>query len=62
MALKAWLEKAEPDLLNEIFLDLDVDIGIPASARWLEALKKTNDRCEAVSAWFRRTATILMDV
>ena len=48
MALKTWLEKAEPGLLDEIFLDLDEDTGIPAGVRWKEALKKANDRCEAV--------------
>ena len=48
MALKTWLEKAEPGLLNEIFLDLDMDTGIPAGVRWKEELKKANDRCEAV--------------
>jgi WD40 repeat protein len=48
IALKTWLEKAEPGLLDEIFLDLDVDSGIPAGVRWKEALKKANDRCEAV--------------
>jgi hypothetical protein len=48
MALKTWLEKAEPGLLDEIFLDLDGDTGIPAGVRWKEALKKANDRCEAV--------------
>ena len=48
MALKTWLEKAEPGLLDEIFLYLDVDTGIPAGVRWKDALKKANDRCEAV--------------
>jgi hypothetical protein len=48
IALKTWLEKAEPGLLDEIFLDLDGDTGIPAGVRWKEALKKANDRCEAV--------------
>ena len=48
VALKSWLEQAEPGLRNEIFLDLDAQTGIPAGERWKHALKKANDRCEAV--------------
>jgi WD40 repeat protein len=48
LALKAWLERAEPGLVGEIFLDLDPDTGIPAGVRWKEALRKANERCEAV--------------
>ncbi len=48
LALKAWLERAEPGLVGEIFLDLDRDSGIPAGVRWKEALRKANERCEAV--------------
>ena len=44
----SWLEKAEPALNDEIFLDLDVKNGIPTGMRWKEALRKANDRCEAV--------------
>jgi WD40 repeat protein len=47
-ALKTWLEQAEPGLVDEIFLDLDRDAGIPAGVRWKEALRKANERCEAV--------------
>jgi WD40 repeat protein len=47
-ALMSWLEKAEPALIDEIFLDLDVKNGIPAGMPWKEALRKANDRCEAV--------------
>ena len=48
LALKAWLERAEPGLVGEIFLDLDRDSGIPAGVRWKEALRRANERCEAV--------------
>ncbi|HWT47493.1 MAG TPA: toll/interleukin-1 receptor domain-containing protein, partial [Mycobacterium sp.] len=48
LALKAWLERAEPGLADEIFLDLDRDSGIPAGVRWKEALRRANERCEAV--------------
>lgn len=48
LALKAWLEEAEPGLVDEIFVDLDRETGIPAGVRWKEALRKANERCEAV--------------
>ena len=48
LALKIWLERAEPGLVDEIFLDLDPDTGIPAGVRWKEALRRANERCEAV--------------
>ena len=37
LALKIWLERAEPGLVGEIDLDLDPDTGIPAGVRWKEA-------------------------
>ena len=48
LALKTWLECAEPGLAGEIFVDLDPDTGIQAGVRWKEALRRANDRCEAV--------------
>ncbi|MGB8503999.1 toll/interleukin-1 receptor domain-containing protein, partial [Mycobacterium sp.] len=48
LALKTWLERAEPGLIDEIFVDLDPDDGIPAGVRWKEALRRANERCEAV--------------
>jgi TIR domain len=48
LALKTWLEQAEPGLVDEIFLDLGPDTGIPAGVRWKEALRRANERCEAV--------------
>ena len=48
VALKTWLEHAEPGLVDEIYLDLDPDTGIPAGVRWKEALRRANERCEAV--------------
>ncbi len=47
-ALKAWLIEADSGLADEIFLDLDRHTGIPAGVRWKEALRRANDRCEAV--------------
>ena len=48
IALNAWLIEAEPGLAGEIFLDLDRHTGIPAGVRWKEALRRANERCEAV--------------
>jgi hypothetical protein len=48
VALKIWLERAEPGLDGEIYLDLDPDTGTPAGMRWKEALRRASDRCEAV--------------
>lgn len=48
LALKAWLQETEPGLADDIFLDIDPDTGIPAGIRWKEALRKANERCEAV--------------
>lgn len=48
LALKTWLERAEPGLVGEVVVDLDPDTGIPAGVRWKEALRRANDRCEAV--------------
>lgn len=48
IALKRWLERAEPGLAGEIYLDLDPKTGIRAGARWTEALWQANARCEAV--------------
>ena len=48
IALKRWLEQAEPGLAGEIYLDLDPQTGIRTGARWTEALWQANARCEAV--------------
>ena len=39
---------SNPALADEIFLDLDPHSGIPARVRSKEALRRANDRCEAV--------------
>ncbi|WP_242702223.1 toll/interleukin-1 receptor domain-containing protein, partial [Arthrobacter cavernae] len=48
MALKRWLVEQDPGLADEIFLDLDPATGIAAGERWKEALRRANERCEAV--------------
>ncbi|OCB11813.1 hypothetical protein A5717_19045 [Mycolicibacterium porcinum] len=48
IALKHWLEQAEPGLAGEIFLDLDGETGIRTGVRWTDALWHANARCEAV--------------
>ena len=47
-ALMAWLVDAEPALAGEIFLDLDRHTGILPGVQWKEALRRANERCEAV--------------
>jgi hypothetical protein len=48
IALKRWLGEQEPGLAEEVFLDLDRDTGIAPGERWKEALRRANERCEAV--------------
>jgi WD40 repeat protein len=48
VALKRWLEQAEPGLAGEIYLDVDPDTGVRTGVRWTEALWQVNARCEAV--------------
>ncbi|MEU8898081.1 TIR domain-containing protein [Nocardia sp. NPDC048505] len=48
IALRQWLIEQDPGLVEDIFLDLDRDNGIPAGTRWKEALVRANERCEAV--------------
>jgi hypothetical protein len=48
IALKRWLVGQDPDLAEEIFLDLDPVTGIQPGERWKEALRRSNARCEAV--------------
>ena len=48
IALKRWLEQAEPGLAGEIYLDVDPETGIGTGMRWTEALWQVNARCEAV--------------
>ena len=37
-----------PGLRDEIFVDVDPETGILPGVRWREALKRANNRCEAV--------------
>ena len=48
VALKKWLTEQNPRLANEIFLDLDPEVGIRTGERWAAALRQANARCEAV--------------
>jgi WD40 repeat protein len=48
MALKQWLAEQDPGLADEIFLDSDPGTGIAPGERWKEALRRANERCEAV--------------
>ena len=48
VALKQWIAEKDHGLKNEIFVDVDPDTGILPGVRWREALKRANNRCEAV--------------
>jgi hypothetical protein len=48
IALRQWLGAQNPRLANEIFLDLNPDVGIRTGERWADALRRANARCEAV--------------
>lgn len=48
IALRRWLGEQNPRLANEIFLDLDPNVGIRTGERWAAALQRANARCEAV--------------
>ncbi len=48
VALKQWIAEKDPALRDEIFVDVDPDTGILPGVRWREALKRANNRCEAV--------------
>ena len=48
IALRQWLAQQNPRLANEIFLDLDPDVGIRTGERWAAALQRASARCEAV--------------
>jgi WD40 repeat protein len=48
IALKQWLCEQEPQLANEIFLDIDPAVGLRPGLRWKRELFSQNSRCEAV--------------
>ncbi|KHO28341.1 hypothetical protein QQ44_02125 [Mycolicibacterium setense] len=48
MALKQWLVNQEPALANEIFVDVDPEVGLQPGQRWKDALQRATARCEAV--------------
>ena len=48
VALKNWLCEQRPQLVNEIFLDIDSQPETGPGARWKRELLQSNSRCEAV--------------
>ncbi|WP_328402583.1 nSTAND1 domain-containing NTPase [Nocardia sp. NBC_00403] len=48
IAVKQWLVEQQPDLAQEIFLDIDPETGIHSGQRWKDALRAAKERCEAV--------------
>jgi hypothetical protein len=47
-ALKEWLSEQEPQLVNEIFLDIDPATGLRAGTQWRPELFSENSRCETM--------------
>ncbi|ONM48414.1 hypothetical protein B0T46_11910, partial [Nocardia donostiensis] len=48
VAVRQWLIEQQPDLAQDIFLDIDPEIGIHSGQRWKVALRAAVERCEAV--------------
>ncbi|MBV9089785.1 MAG: TIR domain-containing protein [Mycobacteriaceae bacterium] len=48
IGLRQWLIDQDPQLADEIFLDLNRDTGIRSGVRWKDALRQASARCEAV--------------
>ena len=48
VALKLWLSQQRPELVNEIFLDIDQQSGLRLGEQWKSQLFRTNSRCESI--------------
>jgi WD40 repeat protein len=48
LALKHWLVEQDPPLANEIFLDIDPQVGLRPGERWKDRLQQASTTCEAV--------------
>src|SRR5262245_20578312 len=48
LALKRWLVQEDPALANEIFLDIDPEVGLRPGERWKDRLQQASATCEAV--------------
>jgi WD40 repeat protein len=48
VALKLWLSQQRPELVNEIFLDIDQQSGLRLGEKWKHQLFRTNSRCESI--------------
>ncbi len=46
IALKRWLTEQRPELVNEIFLDIDQETGLRLGEHWGSQLVTSNARCE----------------
>lgn len=46
VALKQWLGSQQPELANEIFLDIDPQTGLRPGEHWAAQLVTSNTRCE----------------
>jgi WD40 repeat protein len=48
VALKQWLEGRRPELVNEIFLDIDANTGLRIGEKWKKGLFTSGSRCQDV--------------
>jgi len=48
VALKLWLSQQRPELVNEIFLDIDPQSGLRVGEQWKGQLFRSNSRCESI--------------
>jgi len=48
IALKKWLVEKDDSLIDEIFLDIDPETGLPLGGKWKDSLRQANARCEVV--------------
>jgi WD40 repeat protein len=48
LALKRWLVEQDPPLANDIFLDIDPEVGLRPGERWKDKLQQASATCEAV--------------
>ena len=48
VALKQWLEGRRPELVDDIFLDIDAQTGLRIGEKWKKGLFKSGSRCQDV--------------
>jgi hypothetical protein len=61
LALQRWLEERRPELLNEVFLDMDPETGVRLGKQWDAKLLTSNSRCEYLICLVSKNWTELRD-